>query len=110
MEIARDKILSRALTKTAEEWMAIFRDDGNVAAEVFGTTQEALHHPDVVANHDIVTIDDPEVGPVRTIGGIAEFERDSRAHRRTGTQARPETLSRSLRLSPRQRHPPPPPP
>ena len=73
VEVARDLILNRALEKTADEWMDIFRANGNVAAEPFLTTAEALHHPDVVANGDVVMIDDPAVGPVRTIGPIAEL-------------------------------------
>lgn len=73
VEVARDLILERALTKTADEWMAIFRANGNVAAEVFGSTADALHHPDVVANGDVVEYDDPRVGRVRTVGGLAEL-------------------------------------
>ncbi len=73
IEVARDLILERALTKTADEWMAIFRQNGNVAAEVFGTTAEALGHPDVVDNGDIVELVDPSVGTVRTVGGLAEL-------------------------------------
>lgn len=73
VEVARDMILSRALEKTADEWMDIFRANGNVAAEPFLTTAEALHHPDVVANGDIITLDEPAVGPVRMIGPMAEL-------------------------------------
>lgn len=73
IEVARDLILERALTKPADEWMEIFRANGNVAAEVFGTTAGALHHPDVVANGDVVEYDDPGVGRVRTVGGLAEL-------------------------------------
>jgi len=73
VEAARDMILTRARQKTADEWMEIFRANGNVAAEPFLTTAEALHHPDVVANGDIVELDDPVHGKVRTIGPIAEL-------------------------------------
>jgi crotonobetainyl-CoA:carnitine CoA-transferase CaiB-like acyl-CoA transferase len=70
---ARDQILERLQERTADEWMAIFRANGNIAAEPFLTTAQALHHPDLVAGGDIVTIDDPVHGPVRTIGPIAEL-------------------------------------
>ena len=70
---ARDMMLGRLQERSADEWMAIFRADGNIAAEPFLTTAEALHHPDLVAGGDIVTIDDPVHGPVRTIGPIAEL-------------------------------------
>ena len=66
-------ILMRMQERTADEWMDVFRANGNVAAEPYLTTAEALHHPDIVAGGDIVTIDDPTLGPVRTIGAIAEL-------------------------------------
>ncbi len=73
VETARDMILLRMLDRTADEWMDIFRANGNVAAEPYLTTAEALYHPDLVAGGDIVTIDDPALGPVRTIGAIGEL-------------------------------------
>lgn len=73
VEAARDMILVRLQERTADDWMARFRDNGNVAAEPFITTAEALHHPDLVAAGDIVTIEDPLRGPVRTIGAVAEL-------------------------------------
>jgi crotonobetainyl-CoA:carnitine CoA-transferase CaiB-like acyl-CoA transferase len=73
VEVARDMILVRLQERTADEWMARFRANGNVAAEPFITTVEALYHPDLVAGGDIVTIDDPARGPVRTIGPVAEL-------------------------------------
>ncbi len=73
VEVVRDMMLTRVLEKTADEWMTIFRENGNVAAEPYLTTAEALHHPDVVGNGDVVTIDDPVVGTVRTLGPFAEL-------------------------------------
>jgi crotonobetainyl-CoA:carnitine CoA-transferase CaiB-like acyl-CoA transferase len=64
-------MLVRLQERTAAEWMEIFRANGNVAAEVFLTTAEALHHPDVVG--DLVVLDDPVHGPVRTLGPVAEL-------------------------------------
>lgn len=73
IEHARDRILETVQTKTADEWMAIFHANGNVAAEPFLTPEEALDHPDLVANGAIVEVNDPEHGPVRMIGTIATF-------------------------------------
>src|SRR4051794_429260 len=73
VEAARDLILLRLQERTADEWMDIFRTNGNVAAEPYLTTAEALHHPDIEGAGDIVTIDDPVHGPVRTIGAIGEL-------------------------------------
>ena len=99
-DAARDRILIRLQERTAAEWMAIFRANGNVAAEEYLTTAEALDHPDLVGNGDIVTLDDPVHGPVRTIGPIAELgatpavveapgARRRRAHRRGAGRGEP---------------------
>ena len=86
----------RLQERTADEWMAIFRANGNVAAEEYLTTAEALDHPDLVGNGDIVTLDDPVHGPVRTIGPIAELTADaggrSAAPRRSPAQHTAEVL------------------
>ena len=73
IEAARDLILLRTQEKKADEWMDIFRRNANVAAEVFLMTDEALRHPDAVANGDIVSIEDPVHGLVRTLGPIAQL-------------------------------------
>lgn len=75
VESARDMILLRLQERTADEWMAVFRANGNVAAEPFRTTAQALEHPDVLANGDVVDVDDPEVGTLRTVGPMAELSR-----------------------------------
>jgi crotonobetainyl-CoA:carnitine CoA-transferase CaiB-like acyl-CoA transferase len=73
VEAARDRILLRVRERPAAAWMEVFRANGNVAAEPYLTAQEALAHPDLVANGEIVTLEDPRVGPVRTIGPIARL-------------------------------------
>ncbi len=73
VEVARDKILTRVQERTAAEWMAIFHANGNVAAEPFLTTAAGLDHADLVANGDVVTVEDPARGPVRMAGRLAEF-------------------------------------
>ena len=73
IEHARDRILETMQTKTAEEWMAIFHANGDVAAEPYLHPAEALEHRDLVDNGAIVEVLDPEHGPVRMIGPIATF-------------------------------------
>lgn len=73
IERARDRILLRIQERTAEEWMKIFRDNGNVAAEIVLTSQEALRHPDLVEGGGLVELDDPEVGRVTQLAPIAEL-------------------------------------
>ena len=71
---ARNRMLVRLQERSADEWMEVFRANGNVAAETYLTTTEALHHPDLVGGGEIVTIDDPRHGPVRTIGACARLD------------------------------------
>jgi crotonobetainyl-CoA:carnitine CoA-transferase CaiB-like acyl-CoA transferase len=73
VDAARNMILIRLQERSADEWMEAFRANGHVAAEPFLTTAEALWHPDIVAAGDVVTIDDPVHGPVRTLGPIADL-------------------------------------
>ncbi|HXZ86825.1 MAG TPA: CoA transferase, partial [Myxococcota bacterium] len=73
IEAARDLILLRTREKSADEWMAIFRASGNVAAEPYLTPGEALHHPDLVGNGNVLELLDPERGRVRMIGAIAQL-------------------------------------
>ncbi len=73
LEAMRDRILERMQERSAEEWMAIFRDSGNVAAEIFTPTHEAVANRDMQANGDVLTIDDPKLGPVRQLGPIAHL-------------------------------------
>ena len=73
IEIARDRILTRMQERPAAEWMEIFRANGNVAAEPYTTAQEALGHPDMIANGDIVDVAHPRLGTVRQLGPIAQL-------------------------------------
>jgi len=72
-EEMRDRILERMQEKTCDEWMEIFRAQGNVAAEPFTPTHDAVDNLDMAANGDTITIDDPVVGPVKQIGPIAHL-------------------------------------
>ena len=73
VEEMRDRILERMQEKTADEWMEIFRAQGNVAAEPFTPTHDAVDNLDMAANGDTITIDDPQLGPVKQIGPIAHL-------------------------------------
>jgi crotonobetainyl-CoA:carnitine CoA-transferase CaiB-like acyl-CoA transferase len=71
IEEARDRILLRMQERTADEWMAAFDANGNVAAEPILTTPQALQHRDVA--NSLVTIEDPVHGPTTQIGPIARL-------------------------------------
>ena len=53
--------------------MEIFRASGNVAAEIFTPTHDAVANPEMHANGDVVTIDDPQLGAVQQLGPIAHL-------------------------------------
>ena len=73
VEEMRDRILERMQEKTADEWMQIFRAQGNVAAEPFTPTHDAVGNHDMAANGDTITLDDPDLGPVKQLGPIAHL-------------------------------------
>ena len=106
IEVARNLMLERAMTKPADEWMKLFRENGNVAAEIFHTTAEALHHPDLVGNGDVVEYDDPHVGRMRTVGPIAHMTATPAAIRRPGPRVGEHTTEVLNELAPGARHEP----
>jgi crotonobetainyl-CoA:carnitine CoA-transferase CaiB-like acyl-CoA transferase len=61
----------RLKEKTAEEWMGLYLENGEICAEVVETTQEALRHPQVVQGGFLVHLEDPRVGDVVQIGPLA---------------------------------------
>jgi crotonobetainyl-CoA:carnitine CoA-transferase CaiB-like acyl-CoA transferase len=61
----------RMKEKASDEWMEAYLANGNVCADVIQTTQEALRHRQLQATGNLVTIDDPRVGPILQIGPIA---------------------------------------
>ena len=72
-EEIRNMMLQKALEKTAAEWMEIFHDNDNVAVDYVQTAQDALHHPDLVANGEVVEHVHPTLGTVRMAGPIAKL-------------------------------------
>ena len=73
-ELLRREILQKQLEKTADEWMAIYLQDGNIAAEPYRTSVQAMEHPAVLANGTVVTIQDPRVGPLRTVAPLVDLK------------------------------------
>ncbi len=73
-EILRREILKKQAEKTADEWMDIYIQDGNIAAEPYRDSIQAMDHPAVVSNSAVVTIDDPRVGPMRTLAPLLDFK------------------------------------
>ena len=73
-ELLRREILKKQLEKTAGEWMEIYLQDGNIAAEPYRHCIQAMDHPAVLSNGTVVTINDPRVGPMRTVAPLVDFK------------------------------------
>ena len=73
-EILRREILKKQAQKTADEWMEIYIQDGNIAAEPYRDSVQAMDHPAVASNSSVVTIDDPRVGSLRTLAPLVDFK------------------------------------
>ena len=63
----RPKIAERMLTKTAEEWQAIF-DENGIPSGPINTVDKVLENPQVIARHMIEEIDHPVAGKTRIPG------------------------------------------
>ncbi len=74
-EELRDRILRRVRERPADDWMADFIADGNVAAERFGDTQSALSHPQLVHNGDVIEVQTRRFGRMQQIGPLAHMSR-----------------------------------
>ncbi len=72
-ELLRNMILERMAEKTADEWMQIFVEDGDVAAEPFLTTREGMHHVQYVHNGHLALVRDPVVGDMEQPALIADL-------------------------------------
>ena len=60
-----DKMLTRVGERTRAEWDATFARNPDVFGEQFRTPDQALDHPQVVHEGRVVTVEDPDLGPVR---------------------------------------------
>ncbi len=60
-----DKMLARVGERTLAEWEAVFDRNSNVFGEQFRTPDAALAHPQLVHEGRVVTVADPDLGPVR---------------------------------------------
>jgi crotonobetainyl-CoA:carnitine CoA-transferase CaiB-like acyl-CoA transferase len=68
-----EALLECIATKTRDEWMAIALAERNIALEPLVHTREGMDHPQVIHNRNVITLQDPELGPVRQIGVPARF-------------------------------------
>ena len=67
----RNLIFDHTLEHTSDEWVKEFNEVGDVCAEIYSTTQEALNHPQIIHNGQVIEIEDPEVGKTKQVGPLA---------------------------------------
>ena len=72
-ELLRREILKKQLEKTADEWMEIYLEDGEIAAEPYRDCIRAMDHPAVAANRSVEEIQDPRVGRLRTLAPLVDL-------------------------------------
>ena len=67
-------MLERVQQKTLDEWMSIFLGEaGNVAAEPYLTSEQALDHPQIVHNGNVQSVHVPGVGNTRQLGPMVNM-------------------------------------
>ena len=72
-EALREIVYARTRSKGTGEWMRAFVENGNVAAEPWRSTEQALDHPQIVHTGDVITLDSPDLGPMRQLGPVARL-------------------------------------
>ncbi|MQF82604.1 hypothetical protein FIM02_00365 [SAR202 cluster bacterium AD-802-E10_MRT_200m] len=73
-EILRREIIKAQLTKTLDEWMDIYIKHGDIAAEPYRTSIEAMDHPAVAANTPPGIGKNSRVGTIRQLGLLADLK------------------------------------
>jgi len=61
-------------TKSYAEWEPLLLADNNIAFEMARTSEEGLDHPQIIANGEAITVDDPDHGPIRQVGPVARVK------------------------------------
>ncbi len=72
-EALRDLMLTRMQERTLDEWMELYVNDGNIAAEPFSYATDGMKHEQFVHNGHAVEIADPRVGRLTTVGLVARL-------------------------------------
>ncbi|MDG1990177.1 MAG: CoA transferase [Dehalococcoidia bacterium] len=74
-EELRKTIIESGRNKPASFWMKKFRDNGNIAAEVYLSTQNSLKQKDIKINKNIILSKDPHYGEILQAGFIGNFSK-----------------------------------
>jgi len=57
-------MISRVRERTLAEWEEVFRTNKNISAEPYRAGADVFAHPQLVHDGRVVTVDDPDLGPV----------------------------------------------
>jgi crotonobetainyl-CoA:carnitine CoA-transferase CaiB-like acyl-CoA transferase len=70
-----DLLLEAFRAHDLEHWLPLLEASPDVAFEVAVTSEEGLHHPQIVHNGDVVIVDDAARGPISEVGPVGHFEK-----------------------------------
>lgn len=68
--VIMETVLRRLHEKTLDEWMPLFLASDDIGVEIFRTPREAMDHPQVLHNHDVIEVSDAAAGTMRQIGPL----------------------------------------
>ena len=95
-----DLIWEALRRKSYAEWEPLLLADPNIAFELARRSEEGLDHVQIIHNGDVITVEDPDVGPIRQVGPVCHLEgapsRISRSAPHLGEHNGDLTLTRPL--------------
>jgi crotonobetainyl-CoA:carnitine CoA-transferase CaiB-like acyl-CoA transferase len=68
-----DLLMEAFRERDFDHWLPLLQASPDIAFEVAVTSEEGLDHPQIVHNGDVITVEDPTLGPVREIGPVGHF-------------------------------------
>jgi crotonobetainyl-CoA:carnitine CoA-transferase CaiB-like acyl-CoA transferase len=70
-----DQLLEAFHREDLSYWLPLLEGSPDIAFEVACTSEDGVRHPQIVHNGDVITIEDPRVGPIQQVGPIGHFSR-----------------------------------
>lgn len=68
-----DLVMEASLSQDLAHWLPLLTANADVAFEVASTSEQGLDHPQILHNGDVITVNDPVVGPIRQVGPVGHF-------------------------------------
>ena len=73
-------IAAKTMQKNSTQWMKLFIENGNVAAEEWNSTLASMRHPQIIHNQDVWSHKDKELGLIKQLGPLAHFSNNKAQH------------------------------